>query len=376
MKIAIDTLATKSLYHGMGIYTFNLLKELAPIAHEHDILIYKNSNIFSSISKENDNVEIRDITKYRYFRIAWEYTGLSMSLKRDKVDIFWGPSNFLPPIKVCKYIVTIHDLSSITFAHTYSAIRRNYYQYLITNSVRRADFIITDSEHSKHDLINYFSVPENRIRVIFCGISEDFKPIESRDEILTVKQKYELPLEFIFTLGVMEPKKNFERLIEAYSELRNTYVDLPQLVIAGSREYGWKNQKIFQLVEKHNLKDKITFTGLIAHEDLPVVYSAAKLFVLPSLYEGFGLPIIEAMACGVPVVTSNTSSLPEVAGGAAILVNPYDISAIADAISFALKDNYGRKEMIEKGLKNAKRFSWKESAQKVLETFENVCQSK
>jgi glycosyltransferase involved in cell wall biosynthesis len=372
MRIAVDGLSAKSLYHGMGIYTFNLLKELAPIAHEHNILIYNNSNIFFNISKENNNVEIRNITKHRYFRIAWEYTSLPISLKREKVDIFWGPSNFLPPIKPCKFIVTIHDVSSFTYAESYPLARRYYYQWLILNAIRKADLLITVSESTKSDLIKLFHVPVHKIRVIYNGVNENLRPIRIQTELDKIKQKYNLPDEYIFSLGVLEPKKNIERLILAYIELKKSHIDLPKLVVGGSRKYGWKNSRVFQLIKTHKLEQEVLFTDFIPYDDLPAVYSLARAFIFPSIYEGFGLPAVEAMACGTPVITSNVSSLPEIAGGAAILVNPFNVDEIANAILDVLKNDSKRTEMIDKGFENVKRFDWEKSANEILEITEDL----
>lgn len=372
MKIAVDALTAKSFYHGMGIYIFNLLKRMIQVAEDHKFIVYKKPDVFSDFTITNDKVQINNIKGSRSLRILWEYTLLPASLKHEKVDVFWGPSNFLPPAKSCKFIVTIHDLSAFTYAQTYPFIRRRYYQYIISKATQRADFIITDSESSKQDLIKYFSIPDDKVIVIYCGIDEIFQPVESQDVILNVKQKYKLPAEFIFTLGVLEPKKNTERLIKAYARLKDTFKDIPHLVVGGSKKYGWKNEKIFQLVNSLKLNDLVLFTGAIDHKDLPVVYSAAELFVLPSLYEGFGLPVIEAMACGTPVVTSNTSSLPEIAGNAAVLVNPYNVLEIADVISLILYDENKKQEMIKNGFENIKRFNWEKAATELISVFEKV----
>jgi glycosyltransferase involved in cell wall biosynthesis len=377
MKIAIDALSAKSPYHGMGIYVSNLLKNIIPTEIMHNYVLYYKSDSILNQNVINDNrLILKKIRLPRSIRVTWELTLLASSLKQEKVDIFWGACNFLPPRKVCKYIVTLHDLSSFTFAKSYPLVRRLYYQYLISNATRQADYIVTVSQSTKQDLIKLFSVPETKIKVIYNGVDEIFQPITSADRLTQIKEKYRLPEKFIFTIGVMEPKKNTEGIIHAYAELKNRPVSYNlqshKLVIGGSRRYGWKNSKIFQLIQSLNLWDDIVFTDFIEHEDLPAVYNLASVFVFPSFYEGFGLPVIEAMACGTPVITSNISSLPEIACDAAVLVNPYDTAEIANKIQEILNDENKRRQMIDQGLINAKRFSWEFASEQILKLFDEV----
>jgi glycosyltransferase involved in cell wall biosynthesis len=306
---------------------------------------------------------------------VWEYTGLPLSLKRENVEVFWGPCNFIPSIKVCKYIVTIHDLSAYIVAQSYPWLRRKYYQYLIRNAVKRADLIVAISQTTKNDLMKFFSLPEDKIKVIYNGFNSNFSVDNIQTNFSVLQEKYRLPKEYIFTLGVLEPKKNVERVIRAYHQLKQDTGALPALVIGGSKKYGWKNESLFRLVDLLKLNYDTVFTGSIEHDDLPAIYHNAQLFILPSLYEGFGLPVIEAMACGTPVITSNTSSLPEVSGNAAVLVDPYNISEIIGAMKLVLTNEMKRREMIEKGLENVKRFSWQKAAQAIIELFESVYQN-
>ncbi|MCX7785255.1 MAG: glycosyltransferase family 4 protein [candidate division WOR-3 bacterium] len=370
MKIAIDALAAKSLYHGMGNYVFNIIKHLSRLSLSNHFLVFKRPNLFSEYNLTN--VCFKEIKLPLPLRILWEHLCLPSKLKKEEVDLFWGPSNFLPPRKVCLYVVTIHDLSSFTLPETYSYLRRRYYQEIITTSVRLSDFIITDSEASKRDMLTYFNMAKDKIRVIYCGLNEIFFNPPSQESWQVIKNKYHLPEEYLFTLGVLEPKKNTTRLLLAYAQLKNNLSFLPPLVIGGSRRYGWKNSSLFRMVKELCLTDSVIFTDFIEQNDLPLIYANARIFVFPSLYEGFGLPVIEAMACGVPVITSNTSSLPEIAGDAAIFVNPYDVNEISQAIKQVLTNEHLQNELREKGIENAKRFSWKNTASGVLEVLEKV----
>jgi glycosyltransferase involved in cell wall biosynthesis len=383
MYIAIDTLAAKSLHHGMGVYVFNLVNRLVKIGSEHKFLIYltqNNSQYFNS----SNNIKRVFITSNRLLRIAWENTLLPFALQREAVTLFWGPSNFLPNIKFCKYIGTIHDVTAIAFPKYLPILRRFHYKNSIKNAVRVADRIVGISKQIKNDLIQHLKVPEQKISVIPNGLDEKFlnqakTPFNTVQQITPkLKEKYSLPDSFIFTLGVLEPKKNFTNLVRAYAIIKSkiTTEGLPKLVIGGSKKYGWQNQEFFKTVEDTNLKNEVIFTGKIEHEDLPFIYQTAKVFILPSIHEGFGLPVIEAMACGTPVITSNVSCLPEIAGDAAILVNPYDPKEIADALLLVLSNENQRKELIEKGRTNALRFSWDKTAQQLLQIFEEIGQNK
>lgn len=373
MKIAINILSAKSQHHGVGVYVTNILKHLIPDANKHNFLFYKRKEGISIRTQENGSkVEWKDINLPRPLRIIWEHTLLPLSLSRQKVDLFWGPCNFLPLIKPCKFLVTIHDLAPFLLPHSLPFVRRIYYQRAFFNSIRRADQIIVVSESLKTDLIKHFLVSEKKIKVIHNGIDESFRPIADKVVLSQIQEKYRLPSNFILTLGVLEPKKNTIGLIQAYADLRKSHADLPKLVIGGSKQYGWKNNEVFKMVKNLELEEEIIFTNTIVHEDLPAVYNLATLFILPSIYEGFGLPVAEAMACGTPVITSNTSSLPEVAGDAAILVNPCDVQEISKAISKVLANETLQKEMKEKGIENAKRFSWNRAANALLEVFETI----
>ncbi|MFB0508911.1 MAG: glycosyltransferase family 4 protein, partial [bacterium] len=378
MHIAIDTLSAKSLHHGMGVYVTNLVNRLVKIGAEHRFILYLTRRNADYINSSN-NIKRIFITSNRPLRIAWENSLLPFSLQKEGVSVFWGPSNFLPSIKFCKYAVTIHDITAISFPDYYPALRRFHYKSSILNSVRVADRIIVVSTQTKNDVIQYFKVPEQKVTVIHNGLDERFlnqaitDPCAEQRIAPQLKEKYCLPDSFIFTLGVLEPKKNVANLVRAYALAKKMNLGfLPKLVVGGSKEYGWKNREFFQAVAEFKLEDDVKFTGRIDNEDLSAIYQAATVFVFPSIYEGFGLPVIEAMACGTPVITSNTSSLPEIAGDAAILVNPYEPREIADALFQVLTNEIRRQAMIEKGRKNASRFSWDKAAQEILQVFEEA----
>lgn len=218
------------------------------------------------------------------------------------------------------------------------------------------------------DIIRYFKIPENKIKVIYLGVDEDYKPL-SETEIRKVRQKYHLNYPFILYVGSLISHKNIPTLIKAFYKLKK--YGLPhKLVITGKR--GWKYKNIFEIISKLNLQKDVVFTGYVQREDLPALYNAADLFVYPSLYEGFGLPPLEAMACGTPVITSNTSSLPEVVGNAGIMVDPYDIDGLAKAMYEVLTNEGLRAELRKRGLERAKMFSWKKTAEETLNVYKGI----
>jgi glycosyltransferase involved in cell wall biosynthesis len=233
--------------------------------------------------------------------------------------------------------------------------------------VHRADLVLADSQSTKDDLVELLGVEADRIEVVYPGVEERFHPIENQALLEEVRRRYNLPPRFILGLGTLQPRKNFVRLIEAYSLLVTRHSSL-QLVIAGGK--GWLYEEIFATVERLGLEKKVVFPGFVADEDLPALYNLAELFVFPSLYEGFGLPPLEAMACGTPVITSDASSLPEVVGEAGLMVEATDVEGLTQAMQRVLEDSALRERMIAKGMKQAKKFTWEQAAAKLLSLYE------
>lgn len=370
MKIGIDGTAVKSRHHGVGNYFFSMVSALLNLDSKNKYLIWLRRGIH--LPRFNYNVHLRYVPYYSVLRIFWFNFLLPLEISDHKLDVFWGTANALPFIKTSKFVVTIHDLSSFLLKETYPLLRRIYYQKIIINAVRKADLIVTDSNFSRSSIVDYFSLSPEKVKTIYLGVLPVFFKKPSQEDISRVKKNYNLPNNYILTLSVLEPKKNIERLIYAYSLLKSKYRDFPALVIAGSKKYGWINSKIFTLVHELKLEKDIYFPGEINHCDLPIIYHSSMLFVFPSLYEGFGLPVLEAMAAGIPVITSNTSSLSEIANDCAVLVDPYDINNIAQAIETVIFDSEKRQVLSIKGKKNAQRFSWHTAAKNLLAIFSEL----
>jgi len=305
--------------------------------------------------------------------------GIPYMVKSSNINILHIPEHhhsFIMPFFVnkAKVIVTIHDLVPILFTktqlsrHPYNNFRFwwrwNFTFKLIRN---RIDFVIADSENTKNDCIKHLKIPEEKIKVIYIAADEIYRPLDSTEEVKKEIKKYNINSQFILFVGTLESRKNIPNLIKAFYKLKNRGIT-HKLVITGKK--GWNYAEIFKTVEKLNLQKDIIFTDYVPEEDLVKLYNAAEVFVYPSIYEGFGLPPLEAMSCGCPVITSNISSLPEVVGDAGITIDPYNIEELANKMYEVLINEDLRKELSTKGLERAKLFSWKKAAEETWQVYE------
>jgi glycosyltransferase involved in cell wall biosynthesis len=273
--------------------------------------------------------------------------------------------------KNCKNIITFHDLAFSHYSHFYSLKRRLWHKVVNPRKLaRKNDLIIAVSEATKDDLISTYNILENKIKVIYSGLDENLKICYDQSKLEETRKKYNLPQDFILSLGSIEPRKNIVGLISAYEKLRNKNKINNKLVIAG--EKAWCYKEIFKVWEKSKYKDDIIFPGFIEEEDKIYLYNLSKLFVYPSFYEGFGFPALEAMACGVPVVTSFVSSLPEVCSDAALLIDPYNIDDLALGVYNGIVDKKLRENLIKKGLERAGEFKWDNCAKEVKKLFSRL----
>jgi glycosyltransferase involved in cell wall biosynthesis len=312
-------------------------------------------------------------TAWPPLRILWEQTLQPLALLRDGVDLVHGLAYALPLLCPVPAVVTVHDLSFLLFPGAFHRGNRLYLTLATRLAVRRADAVIAVSRHTARDLVRLLGVPEKRIHVVPNGVDPEFRPLE-REEIEAFRQRRGLPERFILYVGTIEPRKNLDTLVRAYAQLvhRDPQHAVP-LIIAGAR--GWRYEGVFALVEELGLDQAIHFPGFIDHSELPLWYNAASVFVFPSLYEGFGLPVLEAMACGTPVVASRASSLPEVVGEAGLLVDPHDAEALAEALWQALADPALREALRTQGLARAAGYSWQATAAQTAAVYQKVALS-
>lgn len=269
-------------------------------------------------------------------------------------------------------VITVHDLSTLLFPelHVHNTIEMHERKMHFVRT--QADLVIAVSENTRRDVIKHLDVPPERVRVVYEAAGEQFHPIEDAHTVAAIAHRYRLePNSYVLTVGTLEPRKNQIRLVEAFHLLSQRGVTRGlKLVLAGGK--GWLYDNLFQRVEELGLTEDVIFTGVVPDEDLPALMNGALVFVYPSLYEGFGLPALEAMACGVPVITSNASSLPEVAGDAALLVDPYDVEGLAEAMRSLIESEETRSDLREKGLAQAARFSWERTARETLAAYKHT----
>lgn len=279
----------------------------------------------------------------------------------------------VPPFVHGKKVVTIHDMVYKAFPETMNSKTRILLNLAMNKSMKRADAVVTDSEFSRSEIIKYFPQYRDKVEVVPCGVDCDmFKPIQDRSIIEKVKANHNIKGKYFLYLGTLEPRKNLTRLVKAYEILSRRKEDCPLLVLAGGK--GWLYDEIFEEVNKSGLGDKVIFTQYIPGEEICPLMNGAEAFVFPSLYEGFGMPPLEAMACGTPVIVSGSASLPEVVGDCGLIVDAYSEESIADAMGKIADNEELRKQLSEKGISRAREFSWKKSAEKLYTIYERLVQ--
>jgi glycosyltransferase involved in cell wall biosynthesis len=288
-----------------------------------------------------------------------------------KVDLYHATDFVLPPtLSTTRKIVTVHDMSFVRVPDAASPSLKAYLKMVVPRSVRSADHVIADSQATKDDLIGLYNTPAEKITVLLSGIDSRYQSITDFVILLTMRSKYKIPqTSYLFTVGTVQPRKNYSRVIRALKILRERGYDLC-LVIAGGK--GWLEGEMYQTIRDTGMTDYVHLIGFADEADLPALYSGAVCTTFPSLYEGFGFPVLESMACGTPVVTSNVSSLPQVAGDAALLVDPLDVEAIARAIQRILDDSELRQTLIQRGFEQVKHFTWEKSAHKLVQIYQKV----
>ncbi len=299
-------------------------------------------------------------------RIAWEQAILPRQLAALKPDLLHGMAYALPAGWRGPTVVSVYDLSFMRFPRAFNVTNRVYLTAATRASTKRARAVFTISEHTRRDIVRLLNVPEQRVVVTYPAADERFRVLPA-DEIEVFRRARGLPEVFIFGFGTLEPRKNVVGLVEAYARLPRPR---PPLVIGGGS--GWRFSPIFDTVQRLGLHDQVTFLGFVAEDELPLWYNAARLFVFPSLYEGFGLPVLEAMACGTPVITSNAASLPEVGGKAVVLVAPQDTEQLAREMQRVLDDEQLRLEMRAAGRIQSTRFSWRAMADQTAASYKQA----
>lgn len=375
MRIGIDARPMLSEGTGVGIYTLNLIKNIGALDPINKYILFSNSFRdrfpFSSL-RPPKNFEYRDFRiPSRLLKGLWNYFFYPpLESFIGKVDIFHSPHSIPVPVKKARLIVTIHDLFFVK--HPELAGRRvsDEHKRLSRSYLSKVRRIITVSNNSKKDIVEIFGISPEKVTVIYEGVDNIFRVINEKTSLEYIRGVYGLPKEFILFVGTISPRKNPDYLIEAFSIIKKRRIKDIFLITIGPR--GLKADETLRLISKKNLEGSVRHIGYVPYEYMPYLYNMASLLVYPSLYEGFGLPPLEAMACGIPVIASNVSSMPEILGDAALLVDPYNPHEIADTIERLLYDEPLRKTLVEKGMKRAQSYSWEETAKKTLKVYEEV----
>lgn len=379
MKIAFDVSPMiNSHKSGVGYCTYGFVKTMVSQYDNSYILNYINNPKYKKNLNTlivGKNVKINSFCfKNSVYKVASTFLPIPYgAFFKDSADITHFFNYYLPPGVKGKKIVTVHDMTYKRFPETVRFRTKQMLNLNLKKSLKRADIILTVSEFSKSEIITYFPEVKDKIRVVYNGVDLDvFKPLLDKNIKIGIAKKYNLPERYMLYLGTLEPRKNLERLIDSYYLLLKEFNSVPKLVLAGGK--GWLYNSIFNKVSTLGLEDKIIFTGYIDEKDVAPLISAAEIFLFPSMYEGFGMPVIEAMACGSPVLTSNVSSLPEVAGDAAVLVDPFSVEDIKNKLQLLLIDEALRKRLNKAGLKRAKRFSWDVVTKDLYEIYKELAE--
>lgn len=355
MRIAIDMQTTLAQKTGMGFYVQNIVSNLERLDRTNEYV-----KVFPTVEQDFNSVR----------RWWWDQVGFPNMATSAGVDLIHQPAFSAPVMHSKPTVVTIHDLIAIHFANDIPLGSRLYFGRWMPFSYRFADHVIAISEYTKKDITALLGLPEEKITVIYEAADEAFCPIREKSELDRVRAKYRTGDRFLLHVGTINPRKNLEFLVRVFAAARKKVGPSWKLVITGKK--GWYYEGLFRAVEELGIQDAVIFTGYVDESDKPALYNAASIFTFPSLFEGAGLPPVEAMQCGIPVVSSNTSSLPEMVGSGGILLSPTDDKGWVRALTSLMTDASLRREYGAKGQKQAKRFSWERAARETVKVYERV----
>jgi len=368
LRIAID--ARKLHDYGIGTYVRNLVHCLARFDHDdHYVLLCRPDDVeyVKSLGPRFEPLAGRA----RHYSIG-EQLSIPFALSRVQVELFHAPHYVVSPLTRCPYVVTIHDCIHLRFPqYLPNRLAPIYARAVMRTAARNARRVLTVSQASKQDILHYLGIPADKVEVIYNALDTRLATPPTKDDIARVRERFQLTSPFILYAGNIKPHKNVDRLIEAYSILRRRGIVGVKLLIIGDEISKYPNLR--RLVHRFQLHQHVRFLGFVPEATLSALYRLASVFVFPSLYEGFGLPPLEAMAAGAPVITSNVSSLPEVVGDAAVLIDPMDAGAIAEAMGRVLADADLRADLIRRGHERVKAFSWERSVSRVHEVYAELC---
>lgn len=371
MKVGIDARAAK-WYRGTGIgtYTYELINNINKTDCLNDYLIFLPDTTSFDINL-NSNFKLRNIN-INAKNNFWTEVNIPNILKDSEVELYHVPQNGvgLPTDKKCKFIITLHDIIPYKMPETVSSGYLKIFNEEIPKIVSLCDGIITVSNYSKNDIAKAFNFPKDKIFVTYLSAEDIYRPLDKLKSKKIIEKKYGIHDDFILYVGGFSPRKNIAGIIKAFEQISHHVDKNLKLVIAGKKGISYANY--VSLTEKLNLASKVIFPGFINLYDMPYLYNSAKLLVYPSFYEGFGLPPLEAMACGTPVIVSNSTSLPEVFGKSSIMVDPHNIKNLGDSIYECLENNLLRRQLISEGFNLCKNLTWKNTALSTINSYKSV----
>jgi len=371
MRIGIDATALPPQPVGAGNYIIQLIRSLANVESEFEFVVFAQPEGRRQIDLlESSRIHWVETPQVNPgIRLIWEQTRFPRLIHQSNIDLFHCLHYTRPYLLSCLSVVTFHDMTFFLYPHLHTWVKRRFFPLAMRLSARSAQALIADSESTRLDAIRIMQIPPEKIVTVHLGVDPKFRVIHDPQALQQVRREYKLPDSFILYVGLIEPRKNVPLLIQAYKKLVDQGITTP-LVIVG--RLGWMSGEINDQIERLDLKERVQFTGYVPVEDLPGIYNLACLFVYPSRYEGFGFPVLEAMACGVPVITSSVSSLPEIVGEAGMLIQPDDEEVLTQAMGIVLSKPDLQAELARKGPVHAAEFTWERTARRTIQVYRQV----
>lgn len=368
VAISAHLLHGASGYRSAGIHTYiaHLLEQISQVDSGLRYTIYTNAHLASDIQVRST----RWPTDRPLARIVWEQLAQPFVLRRDQPDLLHASAFVAPFFAGRPKVITVYDLSFKLFPEYFRGPNQTYLRMFTQLSLKRATRVIAISNHTRDDVHRLYNVPLDRIDVAAPGVSTRFRPL-SREVVEAFRRDKQLPERFFLYVGTLEPRKNLDRLIDAFAQLTD---QTARLIFVGGK--GWMVDSLFAKVKSLGLSDHIAFAGYAPDEDLPLWYNAATAFVYPSTYEGFGIPPLEALACGTATIVSHASSLPQAVGDAALLVDPHDVQAISEALARLWDDAALRAELAQRGIAHARQFTWQATAQATVASYRRALETR
>jgi glycosyltransferase involved in cell wall biosynthesis len=368
MRIAFDGTALQPQRTGVGYYTEHLLHHLAQETPDDDVIVVSNRPIDTTVPLP-PRVRVASASWYSP-RMVWMQAFAPRALRDVGADVAHFTNGMVPLATSVPTVVTIHDMSLTLYPRYHPTRRVLLNRPLVDVAARRADAVITVSESAKRDIVSLYGLDPSRVHVVHEAAAASFRPVRDLETLERVRRQYMLADRIILYVGTIEPRKNLPKLIEGFAKRRRSGDLRHQLVCVGP--YGWRSRGIEDIIERSKVSHAITFTGYVPFADLPAIYSLAEMFVFPSLYEGFGLPVVEAMACGVPVITGPTAALAEVAGSAIEQVDELEADALGEAMVRLARSRERRDCLEQLGIARARMFSWTRAARETLEIYRHA----